>query len=40
MYMLQAHMLQHMFIDDPRWARLKAEPGADTVEATACAMPA
>jgi len=40
MYMLQAHMLQHMFIDDPRWARLKAEPGAETVEATACAMPA
>ena len=40
MYMLQAHMLQHMFIDDRRWARLKVETGADTVEATACAMPA
>jgi asparagine synthase (glutamine-hydrolysing) len=38
MYMLQAHMLQEMFVDDPRWARSNVAPAADKPQAAACAV--
>jgi asparagine synthase (glutamine-hydrolysing) len=38
MYMLHAHMLQDMFVDDPRWARSNAAPATDKPQAAACAV--